>query len=80
MPAWAHTLPPFAGTWTGSSVSTSRDQIKDTKQGIWYRLLERRTTSTPQLPSKVPQIHIPSNRDHKALNGGTLGVAGKDQA
>ena len=27
--------------------------------------------STPQLPSKRPQI--PSNRDHKALNKGTLG-------
>ena len=27
-------------------------------------------TSTPQLPFKTPQI--PSNRDHKALNRGTL--------
>ena len=31
-------------------------------------------TSTPQLPAKIPQI--PSNRDHKALNGGTLGGGG----
>ena len=28
-------------------------------------------TSTPQLPFKRP--HIPTNRDHKALNRGTLG-------
>ena len=32
------------------------------------------TTSTPQLPFKTPQI--PSNRDHKALNRGTLGGLG----
>ena len=31
-------------------------------------------TSTPQLPFKRPQI--PSNRDHKALNRGTLGGVG----
>ena len=31
-------------------------------------------TSTPQLPFKRPQI--PSNRDHMALNGGTLGGLG----
>ena len=31
-------------------------------------------TSTPQLPFKRPQI--PSNRDHKALNRGTLGGLG----
>ena len=29
------------------------------------------TTSTPQLPFKIP--YIPTNRDHKALKGGTLG-------
>ena len=34
-----------------------------------------RITSTPQLPFKGPQI--PSNGDHKALNGGTLGGAGR---
>ena len=33
------------------------------------------TTSTPQLPFKEPQI--PSNRDHKALNRGTLQEAYK---
>ena len=33
-------------------------------------------TSTPQLPFKRP--HIPTNRDHKALNRGTLGGLGKD--
>ena len=32
-------------------------------------------TSTPKLLSKMPQI--PSHMDHKALTGGTLGVAGK---
>ena len=32
-------------------------------------------TSTPQLPFKTPQI--PSNRDHKALNRGTLGGLGR---
>ena len=32
------------------------------------------TPSTPQQPSKTPQI--PSNRDHKALNRGTLGGLG----
>ena len=32
------------------------------------------TTSTPQLPFKRPQIS--SNRDHKALNRGTLEIAG----
>ena len=31
-------------------------------------------SSTPQLPFKTPQI--PSNRDHKALNRGTLGGLG----
>ena len=31
-------------------------------------------TSTAQLPSKIPQI--PSNRDYKALNRGTLGDLG----
>ena len=31
-------------------------------------------TSTPQLPLKRPQI--PSNRDHRALNGGTFGGVG----
>ena len=33
---------------------------------------------TPQLPFKRPQI--PSNRDHKALNRGTLGGAGGKNA
>ena len=33
-------------------------------------------TSTPQLPFKTPQI--PSNRDHKALDRGTLGGLGKN--
>ena len=33
-----------------------------------------KATSTPQLPFKIPQI--PSNRDHKALNSGTLGGVG----
>ena len=37
----------------------------------WYS-----NTSTPQLPFKEPQI--PSNRDHKALNRGTLGGLGID--
>ena len=32
-------------------------------------------TSTPQLPFQTPQM--PSNRDHKALNRGTLGGLGK---
>ena len=32
------------------------------------------TTSTPQLPFKIPQI--PSDRDYKAPNGGTLGGLG----
>ena len=36
------------------------------------------STSTPQLPFKRPQI--PSNRDHKALNRGTLGGAGTTRA
>ena len=31
-------------------------------------------TSTPQLPLKIP--HIPTNRDQKALNRGTLGGLG----
>ena len=31
-------------------------------------------SSTPQLPFKTPQI--PFNRDHKALNSGTLGGVG----
>ena len=35
------------------------------------------TTSTPQLPFKRPQIQIPSNRDHKALNGATLAGLGR---
>ena len=34
-------------------------------------------TRTPQLPFKRPQI--PSNRDHIALNGGTLGGVGRRQ-
>ena len=34
-----------------------------------------RWTSTPQLPFEEPQI--PSNRDHKALNRGTLGGLGR---
>ena len=33
-----------------------------------------RDTSTPQVPLKKPQI--PSNRDHKTLNKGTLKGAG----
>ena len=33
-----------------------------------------KTISTPQLPFKIPQI--PSNRDYKALNRGTLGGLG----
>ena len=36
---------------------------------------ELESTSSPQLPFKIP--HIPSNRDHKALNGGTLGGLGR---
>ena len=32
------------------------------------------STSTPQLPFEIP--HIPTNRDHKALNRGTLGGLG----
>ena len=32
------------------------------------------TSSTPQLPFKIP--HIATNRDHKALNKGTLGGLG----
>ena len=31
----------------------------------------RSTTSTPQLPFKIP--HTPANRDHKAVSRGTLG-------
>ena len=33
--------------------------------------LELSITSTPQLPFKIP--HIPTTRDHKAFNRGTLG-------
>ena len=32
------------------------------------------STSTPKLPFEIP--HIPRNRDHKALNRGTLGGLG----
>ena len=40
--------------------------------GLFWRDFEwSGTTSTPQVPFKTPQI--PSNRDHKALNRGTLG-------
>ena len=38
------------------------------------RIQNRPLTSTPQLPFKEHQI--PSNRDHKALNRGTLGGLG----
>ena len=41
-----------------------------------YDLRKKRLTysSTPQLPFKIP--HIPTNRDQKALNRGTLGGSG----
>ena len=42
---------------------------------IWLLMYPRGSTSTPQLPFK--RLQIPSNRDHEALNGGTLGGLGK---
>ena len=51
------------------SVQVVKDYFAET-------MLDIRYTSTPQLPFKEPQI--PSNRDHKALNRGTLGGLGID--
>ena len=39
---------------------------------VRFELFEGKSTSTPQLPFKRPQI--PSNRDQQALNRGPLGV------
>ena len=50
------------------------DVTKSTKYpsgGHQFSKLEWLPTSTPQLPCKRPQI--PSSRNHKALDGGTLG-------
>ena len=45
-------------------------------EGIYFGAAPRRelSPSTPQLPSKIPQV--PSNRDYKAPNRGTLGGLG----
>ena len=68
---------PLLGTWT------LQDDIDRFWVNVGYgraiwpsRALKSPDTSTPQLPFKRPQI--PSNRDHKALNRGTLGGLGKD--
>ena len=64
---------------------TFRGHIKDSRlrvhrQSSWFGLYKLEpvglhiTTSTPQLPIKRRQI--PSNRDHKALNGGTFRASG----
>ena len=45
-------------------------------QGLKRPQKHKGTTSTPQLPFKIP--HIPSNRDHKAINRGTLGGLGTE--
>ena len=43
-------------------------------------MLDSLSTSTPQIASKTKTPQVPSNRHHKALNGGTLGGLGRPES
>ena len=70
---------PFGEEEAGGQQSEQRPERSSEGQSgndlLSVLLMFRVTTSTPQLPLKEPQI--PSNRDHNALNRGTLGGLGR---